>query len=227
MRAIGQRLGAWSCAVVLLVAAGCGSNSSTSEVTTASIAGGGGYASAARAGKPKAPPRDWSHPKIVLQTSLGEIVVELDGKRAPQTVDNFLHYVDQGFYDQTIFHQVARDRVVIGGTYTMKMAERKTHTPIRNEADNGLNNTRGTIAMARCPDAVDSATSQFFFNLADNSWLDHKDRTLSGYGFCVFGHVVAGMDVLDKIGNVPVQRRPPLEQLPVEPVVIQSMRAAP
>jgi cyclophilin family peptidyl-prolyl cis-trans isomerase len=211
----------------MLTAAGCGSNNGSPAGVTASIAGGGTAPVAAAAPTKPASPRDWSHPKVLLHTSLGDIVVELNATKAPQTVDNFLRYVDGGFYDQTIFHQVARDRVVIGGTYNTKMLEKKTRTPIRNEAHNGLKNTRGTIAMARCPDAVDSATSQFFFNLSDNTWLDYKDRTLSGYGFCVFGQVVAGMDVLDQIGAVAVQRRPPLEQLPVEPVIIQSMRSVP
>ena len=226
MLATWQPVGAWTIVTAVLAAAGCGSNNGSPGAVTASIPSGGGPAAAAAPAKP-ASPRDWSHPKVLLHTSYGDVVVELDAKKAPQTVDNFLRYVDGGFYDQTIFHQVARDRVVIGGTYNTKMLEKKPRTPIRNEAHNGLKNTRGTIAMARCPDAVDSATSQFFFNLADNTWLDYKDRTLGGYGFCVFGQVVAGMDVLDKIGAVAVQRRPPFEQLPVEPVIIQSMRSAP
>ena len=217
--------GFWTLSAALLVAGGCGSNSGEPTAGVASIAANNSVASVA-AGK-RAAPRDWSHPKVLIQTSQGDVVVQLDAKKAPQTVDNFLRYVDRGFYDQTIFHQVASDRVIIGGTYTTKMSEKKTHVPIRNEAHNGLKNTRGTIAMARCPDAVDSATSQFFFNLADNSWLDYKDRTQTGYGFCVFGQVLAGLDVLDKIGTVPVQRRPPFEQLPLEPVIIQSMRVVP
>jgi peptidyl-prolyl cis-trans isomerase A (cyclophilin A) len=217
----------------MLAATGCGSNNGSPGAVTASITDGGKSpaspaATTAATAKPvPASQRDWSHPKVLIHTSHGDIVVELNAKKAPQTVDNFLRYVDSGFYDQTIFHQVARDRVVIGGTYNTKMLEKKPRTPIRNEAQNGLKNTRGTIAMARCPDAVDSATSQFFLNLADNTWLDYKDRTLNGYGFCVFGQVVAGMEVLDKIGAVPVQRRPPFEQLPVEPVIIQSMRSVP
>lgn len=224
MRRDWKRLGMAAGIVLSLTLLGCGKNDG--GAVTASIAGGAAAATAK--GAPKTPPiRDMTHPKIVMQTSLGDMTVELDGKAAPQTVESFVRYVDSGFYDQTVFHQVLQGRVIVGGTYDVKMAEKKARTPIRNEAHNGLKNTRGTIAMARALNAVDSATSQFFFNLGDNTWLDYKERTLEGYGFCVFGRVVAGQDVLDKIAAVPVQNRPPLEQTPTEPVIIKSMRVLP
>ncbi len=170
------------------------------------------------------PAEDPLHPVVVMETSLGTITLRLDAQRAPLTVDNFLVYVDSGFYEGTIFHQIFRGQGIVGGGYTPDGQLRSARSPIRNEAHNGLQNRRGTIAMLRALDSIDSAQSQFFFNLADNEMLDHRDRTPEGYGYCVFGHVVDGMDVLDKIASVPVEDTPEMVCTPVEPVIIKSVR---
>lgn len=170
------------------------------------------------------PAEDPLHPMVVMETSLGTITLRLDGQRAPLTVDNFLAYVDSGFYQGTIFHQIFRGQGIVGGGYSADGQLKPARSPIRNEADNGLKNRRGTIAMLRAPDSIDSAQSQFFFNLADNDLLDHRDRTPEGYGYCVFGQVVEGMDVLDKIAAVPVTDTPEMVCTPVEPVVIKGVR---
>lgn len=167
------------------------------------------------------------YPKVLIETTLGNITVKLDGAKAPLTVDNFLTYADQKHYDQTLLHQVVKNYVIVGGSFTPEGKEKKTRTPIRNEAHNGVRNRRGTLAMARLPDAVDSATAQFFVNLRDNEQLDHKDRTLQGYGYCVFGEVVAGQEVLDQIGNVEVRNTQQFEHTPVTPVVIKAIRRLP
>ncbi len=167
------------------------------------------------------------HPVVLIETSLGDIQVRLDAEKAPLTVDNFLAYADRGHYDQTIFHQVLKEypQVVIGGAFTADLTEKKPQPPVRNEAHNRVENRRGTIAMARQSDAIDSATCHFFFNLTDNQKvLDHKDRTLGGYGYCVFGEVIEGMNVVDKIGASETHDTRQFEQIPTEPVVINSIR---
>jgi cyclophilin family peptidyl-prolyl cis-trans isomerase len=166
------------------------------------------------------------HPVVLVETTMGNITLELDAEKAPLTVDNFLAYVDSGHFAQTIFHQVLKNypSVIIGGAYATDGTEKKPMTPVRNEAHNGLKNTRGAVAMARQPDVVDSATCHFFINLADNDVLDHKDRTLESYGFCVFGRVVAGLEVAEKIGATEVHDTEQFSQIPVTPVVIKSIR---
>ena len=161
---------------------------------------------------------------VVIETSLGSITVRLDAEKAPLTVDNFLSYVEEGHYDQTIFHQVLEGQGIVGGGFTVDLTEKPTRTAIRNEAHNGLKNLSGTIAMVRQPDRIDSATSQCFFNLADNPELDHQDRTLAGYGYCVFGKVTKGLSVLEKIGQVGVSISDQFEALPVETVMINSIQ---
>ena len=156
------------------------------------------------------PPSDPQHPVVLIETSLGNITVRLDAEKAPLTVDNFLSYVNAGHYDQTIVHQVYKGQGFLAGGYGTNLVEKPGRTPIRNEAHNGLKNRRGTIAMVRLPDAIDSATCQFFINVADNPALDYKDRTPEGYGYCVFGKVTDGMDVVDKIGNAQVHDTPRL-----------------
>jgi len=156
---------------------------------------------------------------------MGKITIQLDAEKAPLTVANFLQYVQEGFYNGTIFHLVAKGDVVVGGGYTPDLKEKPTNRPpVRNEAHRALKNTRGTIAMARRPDATDSATCQFFFNLADNPRLDFQDQTPENYGFCAFGRVIEGMDVLDKIGQVPVEDLSDFPCKPVQPVVIRSVQ---
>ena len=211
----------------LLIAPGCGSKDGTAEPTTAAINGpeSGDAKTTAASSKPadsSAKP-DPLHPVVKIETSVGDITVKLDAENAPLTVENFLSYVERGHYDKTIFHQVLEDYVIMGGTFTPDLVERESRTPIRNEAHNGLKNRRGTIAMARQVDAIDSATCQFFLNVADNPVLDHKDRTLEGYGYCTFGQIVEGLDVIDKISKTKVQDTDKFERIPVQTVLIKSI----
>jgi cyclophilin family peptidyl-prolyl cis-trans isomerase len=141
------------------------------------------------------------NPKISMATSLGEITVELYPEDAPLTVANFLTYVGARFYDGTIFHRVVPDFVVQGGGFTPELQQKATRATIKNEAGNGLKNTRGTLSMARTS-AVDSATSQFFISLKDNPALDHRGETAEAFGYCVFGRVTAGMEVVDAMAKV-------------------------
>ena len=138
------------------------------------------------------------NPVVLMQTSKGDITIELDTEKAPLTVANFLGYVNEGFYDGTIFHRVIENFMIQGGGMTAGMEQKKTKAPVKNEADNGLKNSRGTIAMARTQ-VVDSATAQFFINVVDNDFLDHQAKTPSGYGYAVFGRVIDGMDAVDAI----------------------------
>ena len=159
---------------------------------------------------------------IILSTSLGDMTIELDAAKAPITVKNFLNYVESGFYDGTIFHRVIPDFMVQCGGFTPDMAQKKTNAPIKNEADNGLSNEPYTLAMARTSD-INSATSQFFINLADNVFLDHGKRD---FGYAVFGKVVKGTEVVDKIGAVKTGRAGGHQDVPLTPVVINSARKA-
>ncbi len=143
---------------------------------------------------------DKKNPTVLIKTSLGDITLELDAEKAPITVENFLEYVRSGFYDGTIFHRVIDGFMIQGGGMTPDMKEKKSGKSIKNEADNGLTNQRGTVAMARTQ-VVDSATSQFFINVADNDFLNHRDKTANGYGYAVFGRVIDGMDTVDAIRN--------------------------
>ena len=157
---------------------------------------------------------------IMMSTSMGEITLELDAENAPITVENFLSYVDSGHYDNTIFHRVIPGFVIQGGGMVSGMQEKGTGTPIQNEADNGLKNLIGAICMARTNDPH-SATAQFFINLKDNQSLDHTEKTESGWGYAVFGRVVSGMDVVEKIaavetGNVGYHSDVPLEDVVLE-----------
>jgi cyclophilin family peptidyl-prolyl cis-trans isomerase len=155
---------------------------------------------------------------ITLQTSLGDIQLELDAEKAPVTVANFLSYVEAGHYDGTVFHRVIGGFMIQGGGFTPEMQQKQTGKPIRNEAKNGLANARGTIAMARTS-VVDSATAQFFINLVDNEFLNHRSER--DYGYAVFGRVVGGMDVVDRIAGVPTGSRAGHGDVPQEPVVIR------
>jgi len=159
--------------------------------------------------------------KVKLETSMGEIVIELNEEAAPVTVKNFLRYVEEGFFDGTIFHRVIPDFMIQGGGFTADMRQRKTHAPIVNEGDNGLKNARGTIAMARTGDP-DSATSQFFINHKNNEFLDYAGPEEPGYA--VFGKVTEGMDVVDAIAAVETARKGSYSDVPVKPVVIKSVQ---
>ncbi|MBN2137223.1 MAG: peptidyl-prolyl cis-trans isomerase [Sedimentisphaerales bacterium] len=158
---------------------------------------------------------------VKLETSMGDIVIELNEAAAPVTTKNFLAYVENGFYDGTIFHRVIRDFMIQGGGFTAQMSRKGTNRPIVNEASNGLRNDRGTISMARTNDP-DSATSQFFINHKDNKSLDYVPNGNPGYA--VFGKVTAGMDVVDEIAAVQTTVRMRMRDVPVEPVVIKSAK---
>jgi cyclophilin family peptidyl-prolyl cis-trans isomerase len=167
------------------------------------------------------------NPVAVISTSLGDITVELYKDRAPVSVENFLRYVAEGFYEGTIFHRVIPGFMIQGGGLTTDLVEKPTHPPIRNEATNGLNNVRGTLGMART-ESLRSATSQFFVNVADNRIkLDHHGYAPSDFGYAVFGRVLNGMDVCDRIVRVSTRSVGPHENVPVEPVVIKSVRVKP
>jgi peptidyl-prolyl cis-trans isomerase B (cyclophilin B) len=162
------------------------------------------------------------NPVVRIETSLGTIKVELFPAEAPETVKNFLQYVDERFYDGLIFHRVIKDFMIQGGGYEPGMKPRKTRSPIKNESANGLSNRRGTIAMARTSEP-DSATSQFYINVRDNTFLDRREAK-DGVGYCAFGRVIEGMDVVDKISLVKTTTRDGHRDVPVEDVVIKSIR---
>lgn len=160
---------------------------------------------------------------VVMETTLGNVEIELDAKKAPVTVTNFLAYVDAKFYDGTVFHRVIPNFMVQGGGFTADMAQKPTKAPIKNEASNGLKNLRGTIAMARTM-IVDSATSQFFINTVDNTFLDFTAPNPRGYGYAVFGYVTEGMETIDKISAVQTGIRGGMQDVPTSPVVIKTIR---
>lgn len=158
-------------------------------------------------------------PRVRLHTSAGDIVLELCPAEAPISVENFLQYVNAGYYDGKIFHRVIRGFMLQGGGMDAQMREDKPGRPIKNEAANGLKNTTGTVAMARTQ-VVDSATAQFFINVADNEFLDHRDSTPGGFGYAVFGKVVDGMDTVELIENSPTTTRGHHQDVPKEPITI-------
>jgi cyclophilin family peptidyl-prolyl cis-trans isomerase len=162
------------------------------------------------------------NPIVVITTSMGTIEAELYADKAPETVKNFLAYAESGHYNDTVFHRVIKGFMIQGGGMTADMNQKATKPPIKNEADNGLKNTVGTLAMARTS-VVDSATSQFFINVKDNGFLDFKSKTPQGYGYAVFGKVISGMDVVTKIENVTTTSKGMNQDVPVEPVVIKSI----
>ncbi|NIQ93032.1 MAG: peptidyl-prolyl cis-trans isomerase [Desulfuromonadales bacterium] len=162
--------------------------------------------------------------KVVMETNMGEITLELYDEKAPVSVENFLRYVEEDYYAGTVFHRVIAGFMIQGGGFDTELKKKPTHEGITNEADNGLKNKRGTIAMARTRD-VNSATAQFFINLVDNDFLDFRNRTARGYGYAVFGKVIDGMDVVDKIAAVPTRRRNALfKNLPEKQVIIEEVR---
>jgi cyclophilin family peptidyl-prolyl cis-trans isomerase len=163
------------------------------------------------------------NPVVTMETSMGTIKIELDSQKAPLTVANFLVYVNDKFYDGTIFHRVIPNFMIQGGGFDEGMQQKPTKPPIKNEAGNGLENRRGTIAMARTG-VVDSATAQFFINVKDNDFLNHRDDSPQGFGYAVFGKVVEGMDVVDKIKGVKTGSKGGHQDVPLEPVIIKSVR---
>jgi len=167
--------------------------------------------------------KEGGNPVVLIKTSMGDIKVELDKQKAPVTVENFVAYANDKFYDGTIFHRVIPAFMIQGGGFDKDMNQKKTKAQIKNEAGNGLKNVTGTIAMARTSDPQ-SATAQFFINTKDNPFLDHKDDSVQRYGYAVFGKVVEGTDVLKKIEQVQTATRAPFENVPVTPVIIESVR---
>ena len=162
-------------------------------------------------------------PKVAIETNHGRIVLQLNPSAAPETVENFLGYVDEGFYDNTIFHRVIPGFMVQGGGFDSDMQQKSTRGPIQNEADNGLKNRTGTIAMARTQDPH-SATAQFFINVSDNSFLDHSSKTPQGWGYAVFGSVAEGMSVVSEIEGVKTGRVGMHQDVPLEPVIMTSVK---
>jgi peptidyl-prolyl cis-trans isomerase B (cyclophilin B) len=163
------------------------------------------------------------NPQVALETSSGKIIIELDPDKAPETVKNFLAYIDSEFYNDTVFHRVIPGFMIQGGGLTADMESKPTRKPIENEADNGLKNERGTIAMARTADP-NSATAQFFINTVNNEFLNHKSKDSRGWGYAVFGRVIHGMDVVDAIAGVKTETRGVYRDVPREPVVIRNAK---
>ena len=159
---------------------------------------------------------------VIIRTTFGEIKLELDAEKAPQTVANFLQYARDGFYDGTIFHRVIDNFMIQGGGFDMNFQQKSTREPIENEADNGLKNDFGTIAMARTMDPH-SATAQFFINVKDNDFLNHSGKNAQGWGYAVFGKVAEGSEVLDKIRAVPTTSRGGHQDVPADDVIIESV----
>jgi len=163
-------------------------------------------------------------PVVELTTSMGTIQIELFPDKAPKSVENFLKYVKDGHYSGTIFHRVIENFMVQGGGFDTKYSQKQTRPPIKNEADNGLTNDRGTVAMARTPNPH-SASAQFFVNVKNNEFLNHQGKTMQGWGYCVFGKVTKGMDVVDRIRKVPTGAKGPFEKdAPLAEVVIRKAR---
>ncbi len=160
---------------------------------------------------------------IRFETTLGDFTIEFYEKEAPESVANFKRYIDDGFFDGTIFHRIVPGFVIQGGGFTEDMSQKRTKPPVKNEADNGLKNSRGTLSMARTND-INSATSQFFVNLKDNDFLDHSR---GNFGYAVFAHVTQGMDVIDKIAAVETGRKRGFDDVPVEAVIMKSVRQVP
>jgi cyclophilin family peptidyl-prolyl cis-trans isomerase len=171
--------------------------------------------------KPNAPVKQ-GPPVVEIQTNMGNIDIELFEKSAPKTVKNFLAYVDQKHYNGTIFHRVIKNFMIQGGGFTIKLKRKHCMPPIKNEATNGLSNLRGTIAMARTQ-VVDSATNQFFINLKNNQFLNHKDYSAQRFGYCVFGKVIKGMDIVDKIAATKTINRRGFQNLPAELISIKQI----
>jgi cyclophilin family peptidyl-prolyl cis-trans isomerase len=163
------------------------------------------------------------NPVVVMETSMGNVKIELDQAKAPISVKNFLSYVDDKFYDGTIFHRVISNFMIQGGGFTADMQQKPTKAQIKNEAGNGLGNKRGTLAMARTM-VVDSASSQFFINVVDNDFLDYRDNSPQGFGYAVFGKVIEGMEVVDKIKGVKTGYKTGFQDVPVETVEIKSIK---
>jgi cyclophilin family peptidyl-prolyl cis-trans isomerase len=203
-----------------LILSGC--SSGDKDLPTASL---GAEQSVATPSKPQPERQKFNpFPEVEIKTSAGTMRLKLDAEKAPITVSNFLFYVNRGHYDGTLFHEVYRDFIALAGGFDEKLTPRRADVSIRNEAHHGQKNLRGTVAMARPADGIDSATNQFFINLVDNASLDHVGTEPSQYGYCVFGEVISGMEVVETIGKAEVRRTEQFESAPVTPIVIESIR---
>jgi cyclophilin family peptidyl-prolyl cis-trans isomerase len=191
-----------------------------STATSPSTTGSSSESAAADVLTPRHEPQN---PVVTLRTSLGDLTLELDAQRAPRTVYNFMSYASSGHYDETIFHQVDAGYAALGGSFSADLVERPVRYPIHSEANNGLKNLRGTIAMARQPDSIDSATCQFIINLNDNPSLDHQGDEPEKFGYCVFGKLIGGSEVLDKLAQVKVRDTEQFQKMPVETVMVHSV----
>jgi cyclophilin family peptidyl-prolyl cis-trans isomerase len=215
----------------LALAAGCGRGGDGGQPAATAINGAsdasdapsGDVGGSALRGKPVSAAKC---PEVLIETSLGAITVRLESEKSPLTTRNFLSYVAASHYDQTLIHQVYKGKGIVGGGYDASGAEKRARTPIRNEArNNQLKNRRGTIAMARPLGDIDGAACQFFINVSDNPNLDYRGNAPEEYGYCVFGRVVAGMDVVDRIAAVPLHDVAGLsDRTPVQPVLVKSIR---
>jgi len=164
----------------------------------------------------------FANPKVLMETSKGDITIELFENEAPRTVKNFLSYASEGFYNNLIFHRVIKDFMIQGGGMDSEMRQKDPKPPIKNEARRGLGNNRGTLAMART-NIIDSATAQFFINVKDNDFLNHTDNTARGFGYAVFGEVIKGMDVVDSIARVKTGNFNGFQDVPKEPIFIKNV----
>jgi cyclophilin family peptidyl-prolyl cis-trans isomerase len=218
------RFGWWACVFAVFTSvglAGCNRSSSKPAESGSEQLG----TAVAATTRPAAKTVDLEKPVVEIDTSAGSITVRLDGIRAPGTVRNFLNYVNDGFYENTLVHYVDAGKMLVAGRYSADRKPKPAHTPIRNEAHNGVKNVRGTIAMARDASLIDSATTQFFVNLTDAPQRDHTGDTPDEYGYCVFGEVTAGLDVAEKISQSPVaDQGGDLTRTPNPPVVIRAIK---
>ena len=230
-----RRFGPWWL-VLLLVGTPCwmlsGCGSSDEPVTPPPAAISGQIVAASPSSAPPLRNRYAALPAerglvVEIDTSCGNITIRLDPDAAPVTVRNFLNYINGGLYDGTVFHYVKPGVMILGGGFSADLEPKAAGVPIRNEAHNGLKNKRGTVAMSRALGEIDSATCQFYINLADNEALDFRARTPEEYGYCVFGEVVRGMDVADAIGREPTHDAGAFTNTPVKPAVIRSIREVP
>ncbi len=167
---------------------------------------------------------DTKYPEVVLETSLGPITLKLDAEKAPLTVGNFLNYVNRGHYNGTIVHEVHKNFIALLGGYTENLKERTGDFPIRNEAANGLENKRYSVAMARLPDSIDSATTHFFINLADNANLNHAGKAADKFGFCVFGEVISGREIVDQLNSINTRTEQDFPALPTATIAVRNVK---
>ena len=216
---------------LLISSAGCSKSDSTgvtAQIEGAAADGSTSPATSTPGGKaaslPKAPTGDPLHPIVEIQTSAGKIMLELDAENAPGTVRNFLNYVNSEVYNSTVIHYVDAGSMILGGGFNAELAPIDVSAPIRNEAHNGLKNVAGTIAMSRPFDFIDGATSQFFINVRDNAALDHTDPGEEEYGYCVFGKVTSGLEVIEQIAQTPVHTEGDFTNTPKQRVVVQSVK---